>query len=195
MTTRLTDDVLANIHGDMQRGIDLHPVNNQLMAEILNRMDQVTIDGYDSDAAAAALFAYASVLGSHQITAPAGATHQDVAEFLATMATLTGQALHAQTHAVAEELEPAVHATVTVERVHAALALATRWPPDRREPIRTAVVGAVPEPYQLEALRQYRTARGLPGLVNVVTLTAAEVNQAVTWWNHRAAMLSMENPQ
>jgi len=178
--TRLTDNVLANVHGDLRRRLELHPANNQLIAEILNRMDEITVDGYDADAAAAAMFAYSAVLGSHKVTAPAGATHQDVVEYLATMATLTGQSLHAQTHAEAEP-EPQ-----TGPR---------SWPPDRRERIPVAVVGTVPTPYHLEALRQYQAARGLRGLISVAALTTAEVNRAVTWWNHRAAMLDLENPR
>src|SRR5215472_17791397 len=35
VTTRLTDQVLANVHGDMSRGADLDPMNNQFMAEVL----------------------------------------------------------------------------------------------------------------------------------------------------------------
>jgi hypothetical protein len=76
-TTRLTDQVLANIHGDMRKGLDLDPRNNQLMAEVLNRLDLITADGYDADAAAAAMFAFSSALSSQEVTAPPGATHQD----------------------------------------------------------------------------------------------------------------------
>lgn len=193
MTTRLTDQVLANVHSDMAACVELDPLNNQFMAEVLNDMDQITVDGYDADAAAASLFAFASVLRNALLAASAEATVGDIVRYLATMATLTGQAMHAQTHAVAQE--PTNGAAVTVERVHAALALAARWPPDRRETLPAVVAGQAPEPYMLEALRQYRAARGLSPLLNVITLTAAHVNEAVTWWNHRAAMLNLENPR
>lgn len=187
MTTRLTDEVLANVHGDLNQRHELHPVNNQLIAAILDRMDEITVDGYDADAAAAALFAFGTVVGSQHVNAPHGASLQDINTFLAAMATLTGQALHSQTHAVAEEPQ---QGTTTVVRFDS-----IPWPPDRREHVPAAIVGALPTAYQLEALRQYRAARGLPTLISISRLTAAEVNQAVQWWNLRAAMLDMENPQ
>lgn len=195
MTTRLTDQVLANVHGDMRAGADLDPTENQLIAEVLNRMDEATVDGYDPDAAAAGLFAFASVLRSAQFEAAEDATPEDIVQYFATMAAYTGQALHAQTHVVAEAPEPQrarpYAAVVQAVMEHDAIP----WPPDRRERIPLAIVGALPTAYQLEALRQFRSARGLPTLISISGLTAAEVNRAVTWWNHRAAMLSMEQPR
>lgn len=189
MTTRLTDQVLANIHGDMRKGTDIYPRNNQLVAEVLNRLDEITVGGYDADACAAVMFAFGSVIGSHEVTAPPGATAQDVNGFLATMATLMGQALHAQTHAVAQEPEPEPATTRVVAQV--VNFDTTPWP-DQRASLALAIVGDRATAHQIEALRQYRAARGLSPFISVVGLTAAEVNQAVTWWNHRAAMLEME---
>jgi hypothetical protein len=207
VTTRLTDQVLANVHGDMRRNADIDPMNNMFMAEVLNRMDDVTVNGYDADAAAASLFAYASVLRTAQLATTVDATLSDIVEYLASMATLTGQALHAHTHATGEEPEPMTYSkpqwlteepeewrnlprsapqTITFDTVP--------WPPDRRETLPTVIVGQRPEPYMLEAVRQFRSVRGHPVFINVITLTAAQVNEAVTWWNHRAAMLRMEQP-
>lgn len=205
MTTRLTDDVLATVHRDMRACIEIDPLNNVFIAEVLNCMDQATVDGYDADAAAASLFAFAAVIRTAQLAATVDAKPGDIVQYLASMATLTGQALHAQTHAVAGAEEPVTypkprwHTSAEVPQAWRDLPRSAPqvvtfdsvpWPPDRRESIPTAMVGALPTPYQLEALRQYRAALGLPTLISVAGLTAADVNRAVTWWNHRAAMLT-----
>ena len=194
MTTRLTDQVLANVHNDLDKCHELHPVNSRLIAAILDRMDEITVDGYDADAAAAALFAFGTVVGPQTVTAPAGATLQDINTFLATIATLTGQMLHAQTHAVAEAPEPEAWRSLPGEGGTVTWFDSVPWPPDPRERIPTAAVGMMPTAYQLEALRQFRRKRGQPPLINVFALTAMQVNQAVIWWNTRAAMLDMEQP-
>lgn len=186
MTTRLTDQVLANVHGDMRAGPELDPTDNQFIAEVLNRLDDATVDGYDADAAAAGLFAFASVLRSAQFVASEEATPEDVIQYLAMMAAYTGQALHAQTHVTAEEPE---HATTAIRFD------SIPFSPDRRVHMPTAVVGQRITEYHLEAIRQFRSARGLPSLISISGLTAAQVNEAVTWWNHRAAMLGMQDPR
>lgn len=211
MTTRLTDDVLARVHCDMIAGADLAPTENQLIAAVLNGMDDATVDGYDSDAAAAGLFAFAAAVRSTQFgvreTANPAEIVRELTTYIATMAAFTGQALHAQTHAVAEAPEPerdrgpalpteqprpwrnlpqGSTAVIEFDKVP--------WPPDRRKTLPTVIVGQAPEPYMLEAVRQYRAARGLPALI-AVPVTAKQVNEAVTWWNHRAAMLAMEEPR
>lgn len=195
MTTRLTQQVLANVHGDLSKCHELHPVNNRLIAQILDTMDELTVDGYDADAAAAALLAFGYVVGSQQVSAPAGASLQDINTFLATMATLAGQMLHAQTHAVAEAPEPEEWRSLPGEGGNVARFDSIPWPLDRRVHMPTAVVGQRITEYHLEALRQYQEARGLRSLIDVFGLTAAQVNEAVTWWNHRAAMLGMQDPR
>lgn len=178
--TTFTSEALASIHEQLAQCHELPPANNQVIAGVLDTLDSLIVGEYDADAAAAGLFAFAGVLRERQVIPLPGASTRDVVDFIADLASFTGQKLHAATH------------TTTAPEPLA--------PVDPARPISFAVAGGQPTREQWEALHTYRAAMFLPPLSawrtgsvwarGPLTITAAIMNEAIVWWNRRAAALS-----
>lgn len=172
--TTFTAEVLATIHGELAQRYELHPLNNQVIANVFDALDLLTVGEYDADGAAAGLLAFAAVLRARQAIPLPGATLRDVVDFIADLASLSAQSLHSTTHTIAPAEAP-----LPVD-------------PTRRVPNATA--GSQPTREQWEAHHAYREAMFLPPLTawtkGPLGITASIMNEAIEWWNRRAAALA-----